>query len=938
MEKPCRNGIQSVFMTLIVFLIVASVPTWAAEKKDSLANVHGILKRPQPKFQTAGFDNVYFQKATAMLVQEKSGKLDTSYVVCNDDTFSFTDLRPGKVYLKISHLSYNTEEGIYDLVAGDNVIYFTLKEKVREIEESKVTAEVPLMRILQDTTIYYAAAVPTNEWDSALEIIRQLPGFEVSGETITVNGERVARTYVNGVQIFGNNPVTAFGALYADEVTQVRVYDQQTAEARHKGVKVSRKERVLDIKTKDPILSLASILLSASAGADEAKDRDGKIQPRYDGYAKLDFYSEMLTMSAKADMNNSMNGNRMNIGGTGGINSVGEFDLQPSFSSYDEFAGAKINFDKYWKDREYGNNVGIMYRLDRQYSRSITESLTEYFPGDGIPYMSYEDSLSNSSTSISHNFLASLDLKDTKIEDISISVGGSISEARNRSLSSTLNRTEGEADRSQFQDTGSDGRNYEIDTYIQWSKTDNSKFIPSVSLHATMYSNNSLSWDTDTLASSFTRRQLQTDGIGKGFMAYAQASVQSYLVNNDRMSLSGTVGYTFQYDKTRRRQMTYDFLDNPTDPALYMASSYDYDWNMMTNDVALGLTMDLRKVSMNLGVKGGRVTQTDDERFPEAVSYDRGYTKVEPAFGIRYGMHNFSISCSATQPSLQQTRDRIDDSNPLVLTAGNPDLKQVYSTEAKLGGMIYRNMKTGMTLMYNAGATYVANSIVSRSRYFTQDTHIEDYGGYDVKAGSMLYTYANTGEGVWRANVSLPFSAMFRKTGLTVHAAPEGYFETAPQYVGESLSTMVTARAGITGRVQWRPGGFSFTMRPRIYWFNSDNTSGRHITSGWQVGGGLYATYTFPFGMYINADAEDMYFKYLSGAGTDNNVLQLKCSIGCSFLQNSLKVSLSAMDLLNRGSSYTTTSTSNYFKQEWKPTYGRYYMLTVVYEFRHKKG
>ena len=42
------------------------------------------------------------------------------------------------------------------------------------------------------------------------------------------------------------------------------------------------------------------------------------------------------------------------------------------------------------------------------------------------------------------------------------------------------------------------------------------------------------------------------------------------------------------------------------------------------------------------------------------------------------------------------------------------------------------------------------------------------------------------------------------------------------------------------------------------------------------------------------------------------------------------------MDLLNRGTAYTTTSTSNYFKQEWKPTYGRYFMLTVVYVFRHK--
>ena len=156
----------------------------AAEKRDSLANIFGFIAAEQES--SINPINYNFQNATAMLVQEKSGKLDTSYVICRQDKFSFTRLRPGKVYLKISHLSYKSEEGIYDIVPGDNVIYFTLKEKKEKIDEATVTAEVLLIRILQDTTIYNAAAIMTQEGENALELIKQLPGFSIEENSIAV--------------------------------------------------------------------------------------------------------------------------------------------------------------------------------------------------------------------------------------------------------------------------------------------------------------------------------------------------------------------------------------------------------------------------------------------------------------------------------------------------------------------------------------------------------------------------------------------------------------------------------------------------------------------------------------------------------------------------------------------------------------------------------
>lgn len=95
-----------------------------------------------------------------------------------------------------------------------------------------VQQEIPsaeLMKKLNDTTIFNTHAIRSLPGDGLKDVLEQLPGFSVTDNSVSVDGVKVSRTYVNGILVFGDNPMNAVNALKADEVTQVKVYDEQSA-------------------------------------------------------------------------------------------------------------------------------------------------------------------------------------------------------------------------------------------------------------------------------------------------------------------------------------------------------------------------------------------------------------------------------------------------------------------------------------------------------------------------------------------------------------------------------------------------------------------------------------------------------------------------------------------------------------------------------------
>ena len=152
------------YFALIILIFFPYVADAAAQKaqKDSLASINGKIYDG-----SAETFNYHTFHPNIQLVTFDGEKADTSYTAADrDGVFSFRNIRPQKVYLKVFCVGRKTIEGYYELEAGRNAFFFTMEDAPQQIEESKVTAEVPLMKQIADTTIYNAAAVRTMDWSN----------------------------------------------------------------------------------------------------------------------------------------------------------------------------------------------------------------------------------------------------------------------------------------------------------------------------------------------------------------------------------------------------------------------------------------------------------------------------------------------------------------------------------------------------------------------------------------------------------------------------------------------------------------------------------------------------------------------------------------------------------------------------------------------------
>ena len=204
----------------------------------------------------------------------------------------------------------------------------------------------------------------------------------------------IKRTYINGVLIYGDNPSSALNSLLAEEVTAMKVYEEDNIEDRKQGFKHGRKEKVLDIETKDAIVSAVDLHALASGGADQTPKRDGSLQQRYGAGLTGNFYSEMFLASINAyadNINRGSNQLKTITAPTGGLN------------NYNEKLHLNTGVEKFWGDRLMGNSVRFNYSFDKDYTKDNSTSITDYFATDDAPQMRYSDENISSSVTKQHH-------------------------------------------------------------------------------------------------------------------------------------------------------------------------------------------------------------------------------------------------------------------------------------------------------------------------------------------------------------------------------------------------------------------------------------------------------------------------------------------------------------------------------------------------------
>jgi hypothetical protein len=119
-------------------------------------------------------------------------------------------------------------------------------------------------------------------------------------------------------------------------------------------------------------------------------------------------------------------------------------------------------------------------------------------------------------------------------------------------------------------------------------------------------------------------------------------------------------------------------------------------------------------------------------------------------------------------PSVNQLRSTVTFSNPLYLSAGNPDLKPSVSRGASLSAGL-TSFGTGSVWTLNGSFTHISDLIGNNTVYYSAPTALPEYG-YEAMAGARLSRPENIG-GAWRAVADLKSSLSINKIKSKVDAS-----------------------------------------------------------------------------------------------------------------------------------------------------------------------
>lgn len=228
------------FSILAVFISVA-----AAEAQVINGSVKGKL------LDTAAKQPI--TDATISVLNAVDSSVVTYTLSNKSGIFEVSSLAEGKYLLIISH--QNTEEfkKSFSISASNKTVdlgTLPLQKKIKELQGVVVTNDAPIV-IKEDTVQFKADAFKTRPNATVEDLLKKIPGMTVDKDgNVTAQGEQVQKVFVDGKEFFGNDPKLATKNLTADMVESVQVFDDMSEQSRFTKIDDGSRTKTINIKLK----------------------------------------------------------------------------------------------------------------------------------------------------------------------------------------------------------------------------------------------------------------------------------------------------------------------------------------------------------------------------------------------------------------------------------------------------------------------------------------------------------------------------------------------------------------------------------------------------------------------------------------------------------------------------------------------------------------
>lgn len=624
--------------------------------------------------------NVPLVAATIVVVNPIDSSMVTFGISDMKGNFQMRNVPSGEHNLQITYIGYGTFQQKINAAGPKldiNLGSILLSPENNFLEEIVVKAKhVPLV-IKKDTLEYNADAFKTRKSDAVEDLLKKLPGVEVERDgNIKVQGEDVERVLVDGKEFFGDDPKIATKNLPAEIVDKVQVYDKQSEESEFSGVNDGNEAKTIDLKLKEGKKAGVFGTISAGYGSDE----------RYTAKLQLNKFSSKMQATLLSNINNVNNVGfsimDMMKGGPGGA-----FRIMSSDGSMFNFGGGaqgdntsassgfNLNYDFNKKLK-----LRSSYFFNYKDTKLIENTKSENFLPD-LSYFSEEDNLQEDNDQ-GHRVNASLEYDIDSTTELRIKSAINLNKTDNLLQSITSNSLEDAtliSSATQLNNADTDNLNYDGNATLRKRLRKKGRLIKSVFRFQKQDQDNN--WLVDNIYSDISLgERIYQDQIGVETSTTTSGtfSFTEPLASNKLFTIHGSLSK----NSSQQVQDFYDLIGSAEERVFNsdLSDQFEKEYNVMTGGASYRLVK--KKTNVNLGMKLQSSHLSGNNQ--ESTIVDRTFTYILPSFSLDREINNgnidFRYSTSIREPSLSQLQPITDNRNPLLLYAGNPNLKPTYNS------------------------------------------------------------------------------------------------------------------------------------------------------------------------------------------------------------------------------------------------------------------
>lgn len=856
--------------------------------------------------------------------------------------------------LKISYVGFMPQIiNINPESTGDiNIGEIRLEEIAKDLFEVVVKAAKAPMSIRGDTIEYDASKFKVAPGSSVEDLLRRLPGIEVGQDgSISSEGQSVTKVTVDGKRFFGNDPKTATKNLPAEGIKKVQVFDEESEEEKLTGASSTPPEKTMNLELKEEFKKGGFGKIIAGAGTEERAELKGNYNKFNDkeqfsiigignntgrnGLSWDDYQdfrgSQSFNWDDDGDFGFGSGGNYIiHYGGDDEGDSIG--DIENSFFG-DQSSGFPRNIQGglNYTYTEKKTDLNAVYFFDRSELQADATRNQQNFLPDAT--YSNEAISAQKNTNMGHRVQFRMEQKIDSLNTLVFNANGVLNNRDNlndgtyryyRSDNTLSNFT-------QYNNQINQDARYLTGSLIYRKKFkkkgrslgwSGAYFINDSDQNGIQSSTNEF-FDANGLLDSTSLIRQQVDASGLRQQVKSSAMYTEPL--GKRFYWQTFYNYNLRLESVDRDVA--DIIQDTPSPNDFLSRYYDNRIDL--HRLGTSIRYSYKGINISAGIARQEFQLEGNFRSGPSVMIDTIINRIFPnwipnaniSFDLKRNRYlNGSYSVSAREPSMRNLQPVIDNSNPLFIREGNPNLIPQIDHNIR---MMFRQFSpaTFTNLFTSVNYSIVENAFVQEQT--VDSLLVTNTRTINYKGGQSLWASLNYGFPIIKNKftINVNYSYSINKRFALVNDVEN---ETFSNGHWTNLRLNVTPNEKFTlylsGRFNLTDTKYSINKTQNQTLFNQTYSIDLNTMMVW----GIYANIHFDYDIYQN----DRF-------GFNQDVPILSASIYKVLFPNKRgEIRLSGYDLLNRNLGVNQYASANVVSETRTSTLARYYMLTFTYNLQ----